>query len=199
MARPRFIEEAKLLRAAREVFVSRGAEATTREIAEAAGVSQALLFQRYGTKRHLFFAAMLPSPPDLEALIGGVPEPGAACARAYLVGLAARLLAWIDLSLPGSLRAALHPDFPDAVDDAHAPAGAVVIAGAIAERLSMLQARGDIADELAAERLAAGFIQLLHGDALASLLSDGKGDVPMRAERAVAVLWRGMAGKEAPE
>lgn len=178
-----------MLRAAREVFVARGAEATTREVA---GVSQAVLFQRYGTKRRLFFAAMLPQPPDLGELIGEAPAHGPAAARAHLVGLAARLLAWIDLLMPGSLRAALHPDFPDAVADAHGPAGADAIARAVAERLGVLQGRGDVTGAIAPDRLASVLLQLLHGEALAGLLTGGEDDGAERAERAVSVLWSGM-------
>ena len=72
MARPRRTDGERVLRAARALFVARGAQATTREIAEAAGVSQAVLFQRYGTKRKLFFAARMPRPPVLGELLGEI-------------------------------------------------------------------------------------------------------------------------------
>lgn len=189
MARPRSIDETRLLKVAREVFVTRGAQATTREIADAAGVSQAVLFQRYRTKQRLFFAALLPTPPDLDDLVGDLPTAGAAAARAYLVGLATRLLAWIDLSMPGSLRAALHPDFPDAMTDAHAPVGASMIATVITERLKSLQERGDIPGEIAPAELTLALLNLLHGDALAALLSGESPDIRRRAERAVSALF----------
>lgn len=190
MARPRSIDEGQLLAAARDVFVARGANATTREVAEAAGVSQAVLFQRYGTKRRLFFAAMLPMPPALESLLGKLPAPGSNNTRTYLVELATRVLAWIDAAMPGSLRAALHPDFPAALEDAHAPVGADALSTAIADRLNLLRSRGDLNDDAPAE-LATTLLDLLHGQALVAML--GRPETATdRAERAVSALWSGL-------
>ena len=69
MPRPRRIDDATLLAAAREVFVAKGAAATTREVARRAGVSEGVIFQRYKTKAltHGSFAQVLisksPKPP----------------------------------------------------------------------------------------------------------------------------------------
>lgn len=62
MARKRTIRDEDLLSAARACFVERGFAAPTKEIAQRAGVSEGLLFQRYGNKAELFFAAMVPPP-----------------------------------------------------------------------------------------------------------------------------------------
>lgn len=59
MARPSTIKDETILDAAREVFLSRGAQATTAEVAERAGVSEGTLFNRFKTKDELFRAAML--------------------------------------------------------------------------------------------------------------------------------------------
>jgi AcrR family transcriptional regulator len=67
MARHRTIPDADLLDAARGVFVAKGPGASTREVARRAGVSEGVLFQRYGTKRDLFFAAMMIPAADLTA------------------------------------------------------------------------------------------------------------------------------------
>jgi AcrR family transcriptional regulator len=58
MVRPTVIVDDLLLKTAREVFLRRGLRATTAEIAEAAGVSQGILFKRFKTKQALFRAAM---------------------------------------------------------------------------------------------------------------------------------------------
>ncbi len=64
MPRKKTIPDAVLLAAAREVFINRGFGASTREIARRAGVSEGVLYQRYATKRELFFAAMVLPAPD---------------------------------------------------------------------------------------------------------------------------------------
>lgn len=68
MGRKKTIADADLLATAREVFVEKGFGASTNEIARRAGVSQGVLFQRYGTKRELFFAAMVLPPANLARL-----------------------------------------------------------------------------------------------------------------------------------
>lgn len=65
MARRKTISDDDLLIAARQVFVERGFSAPTREIGRRAGVSEGVLFQRYPTKRDLFFAAMVLPAADL--------------------------------------------------------------------------------------------------------------------------------------
>ncbi|TVR04722.1 MAG: TetR/AcrR family transcriptional regulator [Deltaproteobacteria bacterium] len=75
MARPRAITDEALLDAARAVFIRSGPGATTAEIAEAAGVSEATLFRRYATKDALFMAAMeLPPEPGWAALANALAE-----------------------------------------------------------------------------------------------------------------------------
>lgn len=57
LARPITIQNETILEAAREVFLARGIQATTAEIAERAGVSEGSLFNRFKTKHELFRAA----------------------------------------------------------------------------------------------------------------------------------------------
>ena len=67
MGRKRLVSDEQLLEAARQLFVERGLKASTREIARRAGVSEAVLFQRYETKADLFFAAMVPPNFDIRS------------------------------------------------------------------------------------------------------------------------------------
>ena len=66
MPRPRRISDDRLLEVSRARFVADGVGASTRDIASDAGVSEGVLFQRFGTKEELFFRAMRLPPPDLE-------------------------------------------------------------------------------------------------------------------------------------
>ena len=58
MTRPKTISDEELLAVARKLFRTHGHAVSTRQIAEGAGISEAILYQRFGNKEHLFFAAM---------------------------------------------------------------------------------------------------------------------------------------------
>ncbi len=60
MARPQLATDEQLLATAREAFLEHGPGVSTTTIAERAGVSQATLFKRFGTKEELMVAALLP-------------------------------------------------------------------------------------------------------------------------------------------
>ena len=109
LARPRRIEDETLLEAARKVFVEKGAAATTREIAERAGVSEGLLFQRYRTKADLFFAALAPPAADPVAILrSGARRKDA---RHSLEEAALRMLAYFREVMPLLLTLVSHPAF----------------------------------------------------------------------------------------
>lgn len=75
MPRPRQTSDEQILEAARATFLAEGPSASTATIAESAGVSQALLFQRFGTKKQLLLTALLPSgPPPFIALLEAGPD-----------------------------------------------------------------------------------------------------------------------------
>ena len=60
--RPRLISDEQLLAVAREVFLERGIQATTGEVAKRAGASEGTIFHRFGSKDALFRAAMRVDP-----------------------------------------------------------------------------------------------------------------------------------------
>jgi AcrR family transcriptional regulator len=85
-----------LLGAARATFAARGyARASTRDIADAAGVSEALLFRHFGTKANLFERAILdPFRDFIHAFVDGrpadlsdVPPPPEVPSRDYVAPL----------------------------------------------------------------------------------------------------------------
>ncbi len=69
MPRKKNTPDEVILDAARDVFLSDGVGASTKKIAEKAGVSEGILFQRYGSKQVLFFKSMRLPPPDLAEAI----------------------------------------------------------------------------------------------------------------------------------
>jgi AcrR family transcriptional regulator len=75
MARTPRITNQQILEAAREIFLQQGFGASTREIAQRAGISEASIFKRFSTKEELFFASMgIPEKPlwvqELESFSG---------------------------------------------------------------------------------------------------------------------------------
>lgn len=94
---------------ARDAFVSGGFGASTREIARRAGVSEAILFQRFGTKADLFFAAMVPPAPDVHSIL--VSAPAARDPSALVEEIAVRVLAYFRGVTPVLLPLISHPSF----------------------------------------------------------------------------------------
>lgn len=70
MARPPSITDEQIVDAAREVFLEHGLSATTAQVAERAGISEALVFHRFKRKEDLFQRAMAaaPDPPWIAKL-----------------------------------------------------------------------------------------------------------------------------------
>lgn len=98
MARPKVILDQTIIEAARHVFLARGIQGTTAEIAERAGVSEGSIFKRFKTKEELFAAAMHSESPEwvrsLEVRVGkGDP-------RARLEELGTEILAYFQKIMP---------------------------------------------------------------------------------------------------
>lgn len=75
MARTPRITNQQILDAARDIFLQQGFGASTLEIAERAGISEASIFKRFSTKEELFFASMgipekSPWVQKLDVLVG---------------------------------------------------------------------------------------------------------------------------------
>jgi AcrR family transcriptional regulator len=98
--RPTSIPEDDILDAARDLFLARGLDATTAEIAERAGISESIIFYRYKTKEALFAAVverLVVVPPELEHLPERVAQ-GDLAETLFEVGAA--MIAAMDQVLP---------------------------------------------------------------------------------------------------
>lgn len=195
MARPRTIEDETLLQIARGVFQAQGHTATTRDVARAAGISQAVLYQRFRSKDELFFAAMMPSPPDVDELLGDESE-GRTNTQEHLVNIARRLTAYFAVSIPSVLHLATHPTFSSAMTQAHQSFEPLV--EALAHRLATLQKQktvGSINSHASAEAFIAAFHSLAFMNALADHEAAPVSEAHLRA--CVDVFWRGFAPEPA--
>jgi AcrR family transcriptional regulator len=107
MGRKKQLSDADLLGFARAAFIRDGLSAPTREIARAAGVSEAVLFQRYRTKAELFFAAMVPPPVQLDPFFQD-PETDF---RVQLRRVFEALIDYFRAAHPILVQLSVHPDF----------------------------------------------------------------------------------------
>ncbi|MEM8586806.1 MAG: helix-turn-helix domain-containing protein [Pseudomonadota bacterium] len=190
MGRVRTVEDEDILKAARLAFLDRGQLATTREIAEAAGISQAVLYQRFGSKDDLFFAAMAPPPPDLDSLLGDPPRE-AEETEAYLADVAERLYRYFETVAPLFVQLATHTAFPsDHLADAHGPMMESGLVGALSTRLGDLVEKGCLrkGDGGAMARL---LISLAHGEAVSAALLKTPPDANRRRET-IRLIWHGL-------
>jgi AcrR family transcriptional regulator len=193
MGRHKTISDDEVLRSARDLFRARGHGATTRQIAEAAGISEGVLYQRFGSKDDLFFAAMSPRGPDIEQLLG--PQDPAQDARAYLRAVVDRMGKYFAGVIPLALRVMTHPSF-DAGSLARAqPNAAAVLREGLTERLANLARRRRIAtkSEAVTARL---LVSLAHDWALGGVLSPGSRPHRDRElKEMVDVVWQGLRAR----
>ena len=197
MGRARTVEDEDILEAARLAFVDRGQLATTREIADAAGISQAVLYQRFGSKDDLFFAAMAPPPPDLEDLLGAPPR-SADETESYLADVAERLYRYFETVAPLFVQLATHTAFhADHLADAHGPMMESGLVESLSTRLGDLVKKGCIrkGDGSAMAQL---LISVVHGEALSAALLKTPPDGERRRET-IRLIWRGLKPTDTSE
>ena len=109
MGRPKTIENSALLGVARKIFRERGHTATTRDVAQAAGISEAIIYQRFKTKDELFYAALAPSTTSLSALLD--IDMSAHSPKSYLAVFCARTKDHFRSAMPSILSLAAHPTY----------------------------------------------------------------------------------------
>jgi AcrR family transcriptional regulator len=196
MGRPQRVDDRELLAAARRVFLERGPAATTREIARAANVSQAVLFQRFRTRDDLLLAAMMPAPPDMAALLGPEDDARRLGPRAWLVEVGVRALGFFIDSAPAFFHLVVHPSFRAEVFarvHEHVPIVALIVG--LAGRLDALQRQrrlGEFDPRIAAEALM-GFV---HNLGMFGAMAHPGFTAEAGRERVQAfvdVLWHGLA------
>jgi AcrR family transcriptional regulator len=93
MGRNPKITNDEILEAAREVFLDQGSGASTADIADRAGISEASIFKRFATKQDLFMAAIgiTKTPTWVKKLESGTPNPEF---KAELIEICGEILAF---------------------------------------------------------------------------------------------------------
>lgn len=194
MARPKEFKTAKLLRSARRVFRDYGHSATTRQVARTAGISEGVLYQRFGTKDELFLAAFTEEAPSLQGLIdldSHADEP-----RDYLASFAARTKDHFRSVIPSTLSMAAHPKYgSELMRNVHRINRAAEIAAMLATRMRIWSAAGRISKPDVGETIRV-FVHALHSMAMLEVLSDQplRSTKPEEMAAFVEVFWCGLQG-----
>jgi AcrR family transcriptional regulator len=193
MGRPKTIETSELLAIARDVFRKNGPTATTRDVAKAAGISQAVLYQRFKTKDALFIASLTIHAPDLNAL--SEIDATRHDPRSYLALFAARAKDHFRKIMPSLLSHAAHPKYgKEMMGQIHRHNRAGEIAAMLVLRLRTWMQAGLIRP-LEPRVFAHAFIHALHSMAMVELLSgDDEFYVTDAKEMAafVDLFWQGL-------
>lgn len=107
MTRKKSTSDEVILDAARNMFLAEGVGVSTRKIAAKAGVSEGILFQRYGSKKVLFFKAMRLPPPEFSEAIAAANR--STHYHEALVILAGSALEYLRSAMPIILLVLSHP------------------------------------------------------------------------------------------
>ena len=109
MPRNKTVTDEKILAVARSLFLKEGAKASTRTLAKIAGISEAVIFQRFSTKQGLFFAAMVPPEAQLEVIFN--VQPGQKQVTANLKSVSLQIVDYFREVMPVFLSLISHPSF----------------------------------------------------------------------------------------
>lgn len=195
MPRPKTISDEEILTIARRCFQEHGHSISTREIAREVGISQSVLYQRFGGKEEMFFRAMMPEPPDIEALLD---RPHGLPAQEYVLLIAHRLVAHFQNLIPRLLHLLTYPNFDiSCVESAHDHLMANQLHQELSVRFQALVEAGELKQHTG-EALATTILGLAHTIGMHSTMlkpsSTHKTSSVNEAMLAplVGVLWQGM-------
>jgi AcrR family transcriptional regulator len=203
MPRPVSIQDDVILRAAKEIFLEKGWDATTSEIAAKAGVSHGIIFKRFKTKRALFQSAMQDQsnwgqaiPALLKSSLGRkdvettLVELGTLFVEKFLVMIPALMMAW------SNKRETADPAVAAAAANKERATKALQAVKTIAAHLEAEHKLGRIR-ETDFEVVAQAFVGALwHHAFLQVMLTNGKsgaGKERRYVRRLVKAMWSGMA------
>lgn len=191
MPRNKTITDNEILAVARLLFLKEGAKASTRTLAKTAGISEAVIFQRFGTKEDLFFAAMVPPEAQLESIFNVQPGHQQVTTNLKLISL--QIVLYFREVMPVFLSLISHPSFNvQTFLQRH-----TMPTMQISEKLTAyLNAEADLGqirkDNIAA--VAAVLLSHLHNLALSEMIGLHRSiDTEQAVSDAIAVLWEGLS------
>lgn len=199
LGRPKTRSDTAVLAIARATFLEQGHAVSTREIARAAGVSEAVLYQRFGSKDALFSMAMVPVAADVEALLG--PEQPVGDARAFVRKAVERMTDYFGEVLPIVIQLMTHPLFDMRQFPPQGPtSGRAALESGLSQRLAVLQKQHRIGTTVSSAAAAHLLTSLAHEWALRACLDPSSAAAStLRRDllRMVDVAWQGLGPTKA--
>jgi AcrR family transcriptional regulator len=109
MPRNKTVSDDEIITVARILFLKNGIKASTKDIAKAAGISEAIIYQRFGTKEDFFFAAMKLPKTQLDIIFR--IQAGEGKVAENLVDISLQILDYFREAMPVFLTLISHPSF----------------------------------------------------------------------------------------
>ncbi|NVJ06176.1 TetR/AcrR family transcriptional regulator [Myxococcus sp. AM001] len=191
MGRTKTIDDADILRIAERLFRDKGQAVSTRTVAQEAGISEAVLYQRFGSKDDLFVAAMTPPQADVEKLLG---TPSPEDVKAHLQEVAGRLAAYFVELMPTLLHVITHPSLDrPTLAKWHRGLPFMQLQEALTARMVRWRDEGRIA-HVEPAAAAQGFMAAVHSVAMFETMNGQPRREGRKAhvQSLVAVLWSGL-------
>jgi AcrR family transcriptional regulator len=192
VGRNKTIDDEEILRHARAIFGRDGPAASTRGIADAAGISQAVLYQRFGSKEEMFRRASTPDPPDVESLLGPYPPRDV---RRDLVRIGERIADYLRSLMPTMLHVVAHSQLAHTkLLKLHRGMAFHPLVAALVARFERLRDDGLVA-RVDAAAAARAFLAVVHSAVFFEIMMHGKPTARHASpvEALLQVLWEGLA------
>lgn len=192
MPRHKTITDAEILAVARSLFLTAGAKASTRTLAKMAGISEAVIFQRFGTKQDLFFAAMVPPAAQIDKIFS--IQPGWGDVKTNLKSIGLQIVGYFREVMPVFLALIGHPSFDlQTFLERHTLPG-MQLANKLTEYLNAEAELGRICPDN--QTAAAILLSHLHNLALSENIGLHRSiDTDLAIAEAIESLWQGLAPK----
>jgi AcrR family transcriptional regulator len=190
MPRNKTITDDEILTVARILFLKEGVSASTRDIAKQAGISEAVIYQRFGTKEDLFFTAMKLPDARLDAIFHIQIGEGDVVENLECVSL--QIVDYFREVMPVFLTLISHPSFnmQSFLERHRAPA--IQLSERLTDYLMGESKLGRVRKGNVAITIDI-LLSHLHNLALYETIGAPKTEVQLVVADAISVLWKGLA------
>ena len=190
MPRKKTITDDEIIIVARTFFIKEGINASTRDIAKAAGISEAVIYQRFGTKEDFFFTAMQLPKTKLDEIFGIQAGEGEVIDN--LVGVSLQIINYFREAMPVFLTLISHPSFnmPNFLEKHNVPAMQ------LSEKLTDYLVEESKLGRVRQDNLVVAvnvLLSHLHNIALYEAIDAPKTNVERNVTDTIFLLWDGLA------